>query len=131
MLCPRCQSDACRRSHRGGVFDLFCSIFGLRPWRCRACEARFYAWKVPIFYEQYVHCPKCGNFDLQRISRERVDEGSFLGTRRVLGFNAYRCDPCRTRFFSVRRFHRIVPVTPEQLPTHSRRHPANQSPSQS
>ncbi len=102
MICPRCQSDACRRSHRSGAADLFCSLFVLRPWRCRACELRFFAWKVPIRYALYVHCPKCGKMDMQRIARERVDEGMFLWLKRIIGFKAYRCDPCRTRFFSTR-----------------------------
>jgi hypothetical protein len=119
MICPRCQSEACRRSRRRGVGDLFFTLFGLRPWRCRTCEARFYAWKVPVSYVRYAHCPKCGNFDLQRISRERVDEGSFLALQRILGFSAYRCDPCRTRFFSVLTFHRIVPVPPERVTSQS------------
>jgi hypothetical protein len=38
-----------------------------------------------------------------------VDEGALLSMKRLLQFPAYRCDPCRERFFSVRPFRRIVP----------------------
>jgi len=122
MICPRCQTDACRRSHRSGAIDLMGSLFGLRPWRCRACELRFYAWKVPIPYAFYVHCPKCGRLDLQRIARERVDEGMFRWFQRVLGVSAYRCDPCRTRFFSSRLHRRILPVPIDAAIKQSSRH---------
>jgi predicted RNA-binding Zn-ribbon protein involved in translation (DUF1610 family) len=100
------------------VRDLFFTLFSLRPWRCRSCEERFYAWKVAAVYTRHAHCPKCGNFDLQRISRDRVDEGSFALLQRFLGFHAYRCDPCRTKFFSLRTLHRIVPSPSEQIPSH-------------
>jgi len=55
------------------------------------------------------HCPRCGNFNLERISRERVEDGIGITLKRWLGFPAYRCDPCRHRFFSVLQFRRIVP----------------------
>jgi uncharacterized protein with PIN domain len=81
----------------------------LRPWRCRTCELRFYAWRVAFSFSRYAHCPRCGNFELQHIARERVDEGALLFLKRFFGFPAYRCDPCRQKFFSVRPFRRIVP----------------------
>jgi hypothetical protein len=31
--------------------------------------------------------------------------------KRFLGFPAYRCDPCRQRFFSIRPYRRILPST--------------------
>ena len=119
MICPRCQGESCRRSRRRGFSDIIFTIFGLRPWRCRGCEERFYAWSVPVSYALYAHCPKCGNFNLQRISRERVDEGSFIWLKRILGFRAYRCDPCRKRFFSLRKLHRIEPLRAEKAESHS------------
>ena len=109
MICPQCRSGACYRSRRGGVFDLVGTLGGFRPWRCRTCDNRFYARRVAIPFSGYAHCPRCGNFDLERISRERVEEGTLLFLKRLLGLAAYRCDPCRLRFFSVRPFRRIVP----------------------
>jgi ssDNA-binding Zn-finger/Zn-ribbon topoisomerase 1 len=109
MICPQCRSANCFRSHRDSVLDYSLTVTGLRPWRCHTCDNRFYAWKVATAFQRFAHCPKCGNFDLEHISRERVDGGTFLGLKRWLRFPAYRCDPCRERFFSVRLFRRIRP----------------------
>ena len=38
----------------------------MRPWRCRACDSRFFAWAAPIGYVWYVHCGMCGNMGVQR-----------------------------------------------------------------
>lgn len=109
MICPQCRSGACYRSRREGFFDFVCTMAGLRPWRCHTCDHRFHARRVAIPFSRYAHCPRCGNFDLERISRDRVEEGTFLALKRLLGFSAYRCDPCRQRFFSVLPFRRILP----------------------
>lgn len=81
----------------------------MRPWRCHTCDKRFYAWRVALAFTRYAHCPRCGNFDLEHISSERVENGTFILLKRFLGFPAYRCDPCRQRFFSVLPFRRILP----------------------
>jgi hypothetical protein len=111
MICPQCRSADCFRSHRDGAIDFLTTLAGLRPWRCHSCDRRFYAWLVAFSFSYYAHCPKCGNFDLELISRERVEKGSFVGLKRWLSFPAYRCDPCRERFFSALPFRRIVPTT--------------------
>jgi uncharacterized protein with PIN domain len=66
---------------------------------------------VAATFERYAHCPRCGNFDLEHISRERVESGTMIVLKRWFGFPAYRCDPCRHRFFSARQFRRIRPAT--------------------
>jgi transposase-like protein len=109
MICPRCRSGDSLRSHRGGVADFFGTLLGLRPWRCQACELRFYAWTVAVSFVHYVHCPRCGNFDLQHVARERVADGTLVFLKRFFGFPAYRCDPCRQKFFSLLPYRRIVP----------------------
>jgi hypothetical protein len=38
-----------------------------------------------------------------------VEEGTLVFIKRFLGFSAYRCDPCRQRFFSVLPYRRILP----------------------
>lgn len=111
LICPVCYSDSPRRSHRRSVKDYLIGITLLRPWRCRSCDLRFYAWAVPVAYVWNVHCIMCGNMDLQRISREH-GAGTFAWLFRLLHFPAYRCAPCRNRFFSIRLDRRIVP-TPE------------------
>lgn len=109
MICPQCRSADCFRSHRGGVADFFGTLIYLRPWRCHGCDKRFYAWVVATAFARYAHCPRCGNFDLQHITRDRVDQGTFLFLKRFFGVPAYRCDPCRQKFFSVLPHRRIVP----------------------
>ena len=99
--------------------DYSLGLTGLRPWRCRTCERRFYAWAVPIRYAAYAHCRRCGNLDLQRIARDKVTEGWFRWAKRLLGFRAYRCSPCRYRFFSLRLHRRIVPTFSPQEPSQS------------
>ena len=109
MICPRCRSGDCLRSRRGGIGDFFATMIRLRPWRCQACDLRFYAWTVAVPFARYVHCPRCGNFDLQHVARERVGPGIPNIIKRFLGFPAYRCDPCRQKFFSLLTYRRIVP----------------------
>jgi hypothetical protein len=46
--------------------------------------------------------------DLQRISSEH-GMGMLSWIFRLLGVPAYRCAPCRNRFFSFRLYRRIVP----------------------
>jgi len=96
------------------LIDVVASAMGLRPWRCRTCDYRFYAWSVAVGFVRFAHCPTCGNFDLERIGHDRVDKGTLLVLKRLLGFPAYRCDPCREKFYSVLPIRRIVPsVIPE------------------
>lgn len=121
MICPQCRSTECYRSHRAGFRDFVSTLLGYRPWRCRTCEFRFYGRRAPRRFQRFAHCPKCGNFDLQRISRDRVEKGMLVFAKRLLRLPAYRCDPCRERFFSVRPFRRILPsnavAVEEKVPT--------------
>src|SRR5439155_26482087 len=51
------------------------------------------------------HCGICGNLELQRIAAEHVPgQASVIG--RLLGLPAFRCVPCRNKFFSVRPLRR-------------------------
>jgi hypothetical protein len=109
MICPQCRSADCFRSRRSGLFDFLASVTPLRPWRCQACDLRFYAKNVALPFAHYAHCPKCGNFDLQHIARARVEKGTLIFLKRLVGFPAYRCDPCREKFFSLLPFRRILP----------------------
>jgi hypothetical protein len=35
--------------------------------------------------------------------------GTLVFLKRLLGFPAYRCDPCRQKFFSLLPYRKIVP----------------------
>lgn len=89
--------------------DYAVGLTRMRPWRCQICDARFYAWATSLGYVWYVHCRMCGNMDLQRISSEH-GMGWFAWVFRLVGAPAYRCAPCRNRFFSFRIYRRIVPA---------------------
>jgi hypothetical protein len=114
MICPSCYSEDCRRSHREGWRDFVVGVSGLRPWRCRDCQTRFFAGLVPIEFVHYAHCGQCGNLALKRIASDHVT-GPFAWLFRALHLPAYRCAPCRNKFFSIRRQIRVVaaPQAPE------------------
>jgi hypothetical protein len=96
----------------------------MRPWRCQACDLRFYAWATSPRYIWYVHCGMCGNMDLQRISSEH-GMGPLAWIFRLVNAPAYRCGPCRNRFFSFRAYRRIVPSRQPVEPT-AISHPVSQ-----
>jgi len=56
---------------------------------------------VPLGVMLRAHCPVCGNRDVKRISAEHVSTPLSL-VWRMLGVPAYRCEPCRYKYFSFR-----------------------------
>jgi hypothetical protein len=60
-------------------------------------------------YLVFVHCRRCGNLDIQRVSAKHVD-GWYAWIFRLLQLPAYRCPPCRRKFFSVLIHRRMRPV---------------------
>ena len=119
LICPQCLGDQCHRSKRQWLRDYLIGLSGLRPWRCRICKLRFFAGVVPVSFAFYAHCSLCGNFNLQRISRNHVFEGWSAGLFRLLRFPAYRCAPCRYRFVTFLPHRRIVPRTSEPVKSES------------
>ena len=100
MTCPVCKSIDVRRSRRN-LTDYVLSVFGILPWRCVACETRFHARPMSLSDSLRAHCPICGNMDLQRIPGDRVDT-YFAALWNRLSIPAYRCEPCRYKYFSLR-----------------------------
>lgn len=101
MTCPVCKTKEARRSRQRYVADYFLIVFGVHPWRCLECHARFHARLISLSDSLYVHCPICYDPELKRISAEHVDAPlSFLW--RLLHVPAYRCEPCRYNYFSIR-----------------------------
>jgi len=101
MTCPVCNSSDARRSRRQHLGDYLLSAIGVYPWRCRDCEARFYGRLLPLSALFHAHCPICGNPDLKRISNEYVNS-RFAFLWRKLSIPAYRCEPCRHKYFSIK-----------------------------
>jgi hypothetical protein len=108
MLCPHCRSERCRRSRRHKIADYCIGVTGVRPWRCSYCEHRFYATIVALRFWPLAHCARCGNLNLQRISREYVT-GGYAWFFKLVRAPAFRCEPCRYRFFSIRPNRKILP----------------------
>jgi len=100
MVCPACNSAECRRSRRRSWFDYLASVVGSIPWRCSRCGKRFRSRTTPLVKLLSAHCSICGNIEVKRISADLV-EG--LGARlwRSLGVPAFRCIPCRHKFFTL------------------------------
>jgi C4-type Zn-finger protein len=48
----------------------------------------------------HAHCPICGNHELKRISADYVP-GPTAFIWRLLHIPAYRCEPCRHKYFSI------------------------------
>jgi hypothetical protein len=100
MICPICKKIGARRSHRQTIADHMISIFGVYPWRCQNCQSRFHSRLFPLSILFRAHCPFCGNLELRRISPDFVDTPLAV-VWRTLNIPAFRCDPCRHKYFSV------------------------------
>ena len=104
MNCPICKHVSARRSRRQTTADYILSAIGVYPWRCKSCRARFHARVMTLSNSLHAHCPICGNLALKRISSEHVD--SLFGfVWRNLRIPAFRCGPCRHKYFSVLPLH--------------------------
>jgi hypothetical protein len=74
------------------------------------CETRLYAWLVPVSCIFYAHCARCGNLALHRITPDRVKNSAFRLLQLLLRVPAYRCEPCRYRFFSMMPLRAAAPL---------------------
>jgi hypothetical protein len=87
--------------------DYCAALTGSLPWRCAACGTRFRSRGLPVVTLLSAHCSICGNYELKRIAAEHVN-GTFSWLWRMLGIPAFRCIPCRHKFFSVRPLNKEV-----------------------
>ena len=100
MNCRVCDSNDCQRDERRGTVDFLLSAFALEPWRCRNCERRFHAVAAGVVRYLHARCTVCGSSDLRRMDPMYVSGPGFhIG--RTLRLPAYRCLPCRNKFFSI------------------------------
>jgi hypothetical protein len=65
MICPKCKESRAHRSHRLGVKDTIAAWFAIKPYRCHACNNRFYA------YREGETSPKLRTAEEMRIMRLR------------------------------------------------------------
>jgi len=47
LSCPRCESELLHRSRRYNTYEHILGMVGVRPYRCEACNERFYSRKKP------------------------------------------------------------------------------------
>jgi len=87
--------------------DWLATVAALRPWRCMMCKRRFYGRAVALAFLRHAHCPRCGNLELQHVAKQRVEEGKLRWFFRMFGAPAYRCRPCRFKFFSFRPIYEL------------------------
>ncbi len=64
------------------------------------CSSRFRARSSSLGSLLSAHCSICGNLELKRISPDLVS-GYTSRLWRLLGVPAFRCVPCRHKFFSL------------------------------
>ena len=100
MICPACNSTDCRRSRRRTLVDYLASVGGSIPWRCSRCTKRFRSRATPFGHLLSAHCSICGNIEVKRISPE-LARGFGAPIWRSLGVPAFRCIPCRHKFFTL------------------------------
>jgi predicted RNA-binding Zn-ribbon protein involved in translation (DUF1610 family) len=106
-VCPECGEEKVRRSRRRTLLDYLLSLSGLRPYRCRECNQRFYDYsrsrRLPREpRSRWAKCPRCGGTSAYRIARNKVPStwGNLLW--RILPVSGFRCPECRKRFFDYR-----------------------------
>jgi DNA-directed RNA polymerase subunit RPC12/RpoP len=51
-ICPKCSSKRVHRSHRTGLIERLCGVFGFYPYRCHECRSRFFLKNSPHLLEQ-------------------------------------------------------------------------------
>jgi hypothetical protein len=67
----------------------------------------------------FAHCPRCGNVRLSRVSRDRAGYGLGQVVAKLLRIPAYRCEPCRLKFFTVRPTLKILSTQTREGETNS------------
>lgn len=100
MKCPACQGTRSRRSRRRSLADYLLGFFGVLPWQCTSCKARFHARAAPLRDYFYAHCPVCRNMDLNPAVMWRL-RGPWADLARILRLRLLRCELCRKNFFSI------------------------------
>ncbi len=101
--CPKCGSSRVRRSRRSSLREYLAGFLLFHPYRCRECHHRFLSAQKRLQELFYARCPRCGNQNLERIAARKVPVRWFRTVSRLIPRRAYRCDPCRWRFFDLRR----------------------------
>jgi proteasome lid subunit RPN8/RPN11 len=85
-ICPKCGSKHLRRSHRTGLIEQFCGVFGFYPYRCHECLSRSFL-KTSNLLERLQSIPRKRPEERRRV-RERTRREVLLWGGGILGFMA-------------------------------------------
>jgi hypothetical protein len=102
MTCPACGSCTIRLSRRQNFGELSRMAVGSYPFRCMACNQRFWAniWFWSVL--KYSKCPRCLSLDLITWSHKVQHLSYWKKLQLTLGAKRHRCARCRCNFVSFR-----------------------------
>ena len=121
LSCPNCGSSDIRRSRRQGSAELTKMLVGNYPFRCLACNTRFWSniWLLSAW--KYAKCPKCLSLNLTSWPLRSSRPNFFQKLCVTLGAKRHRCTKCRCNFVSPRSRYpqpqkAEADIAPETLP---------------
>lgn len=117
LTCESCGGRDVRRARSQSVGERILMLFGIYPFRCRDCKARFRLSVWLLSKLQYAKCPKCLRFELTTWSRKYYRAGLWPSLLVTFGAQKYRCSACRCNFVSFRpRKHSAAKSEPTPAP---------------
>jgi DNA-directed RNA polymerase subunit RPC12/RpoP len=102
FTCPECGNRHIRRSRYQNVTEHLGALFGVYPFRCRDCGARFQADVLMLKRLLYAKCPRCLRMQLTTWSRQFYQATWRQNVALILGAQRYRCSTCRYNFVAFR-----------------------------
>lgn len=102
LACPDCGSGSIRLSRRQGIGERGKIALGNYPFRCLACNHRFWAniWLWSVW--KYAKCPRCLGLDLTTWTYKMQHLSYWKKLLVTLGAQRHRCARCRCNFVSFR-----------------------------
>ena len=102
VACPSCGAKNLRESRIRTAVERVQSVFGVCPFRCKACNHRFTAAVWDFSSWRYAHCPKCLRPELSTWSEQYYNPPWGTVFLLKIGATPYRCEFCRCNFASFR-----------------------------
>jgi hypothetical protein len=102
LICPKCGSSSLRRSRRVDVREMTRMMMGIYPFRCNACNDRFWVsvWLFSVW--KWAKCPLCLSLNLTNWPKRHYHSSLWTQLLTALGAQKQRCSRCRHNFLSFR-----------------------------
>jgi hypothetical protein len=102
LKCPNCASADVRRSRRQNASEAIRMSLGNYPFRCLACNTRFWSsiWLLSVW--KYAKCPKCLGLTLTTWLLRSSRPTFFQKLCVTFGAKRHRCSRCRCNFVSFK-----------------------------